>query len=70
MRSDGLFRGRGAVAEEAPRGRPHLEEAEILAVLGVGLQAGLAPRHGDGFVTVGAEDPADSRFRRRGGDCM
>ena len=53
------LRGRSrAVAVDAPLVRAHLEQAEVLAVLGIGAQAGLAARDGERL--------AGSRRRRRG----
>lgn len=59
VRSDGLSSGGWAVAEQVPRERPHLEEAEVLTVLGGRLQARLAPGDVDGVPAVAAEDVAD-----------
>ena len=50
--------------EQAPLGRSHLEEAEVLAVLGVGSEAGLASGDGKRLTAVPPEDPADHVTRR------
>ena len=54
-----LLGRRVAVPEEAPLVRAHLEEAEVLAVLGVRAEAGLAARDRERLLAVAAEDAAD-----------
>jgi hypothetical protein len=52
------------VPEQLPRARPHLEEAEVLAVLCGGLEAGLAASDSQCLAAVVPEDVTD---RVRGG---
>lgn len=56
------------MTEELPLPRAHLEEAEVLPVAGVRLQAGLAPGDLDGLVAVTAEDVADRPLGRERGE--
>jgi len=58
-----LCPGGRPVAEEVARERAHLEETEVLAVLGGRLQPRLAPGDIDGLAAVVAERSAD-RFSR------
>ena len=52
------------MTEQTTRLRPHLEEPEVLPVLRVGAQAGLAARYLECLAAVRAEDATD-RCRRR-----
>jgi hypothetical protein len=63
-RSLRLLFGRCAVSEDAAFARPHLEQPEVLAVLGIGVEARLAMRHPQGLAAIRPEDPADDRLRR------
>ena len=59
MRGLDLLFGRWAVAEDAAFARAHLEQAEILAVLGVGVETRFALGHAERLPAVGAEDATD-----------
>src|SRR4029079_5609149 len=59
VRRLGLRARARAVSVQVPRGRAHLEQAEILAVLGGRAQTRLAARDGERLVAVRAEDSAD-----------
>jgi len=52
------------VTEEPALRRPHLEEAEVLAVLRVRVEAGLAPGNSHSLVAPAPEHPADDLLRR------
>ena len=56
-----LSGSRRAVPEQAPLVRAHLEEAEVLAVLGVGSQAGLAAGNGERLTGSSCRRPGRSR---------
>ena len=66
MRSLDLLLGRWAVAEEATFARAHLEQAQILAVLGVGVETRFALGHAQRLTAIRAEDAADDLPRRLG----
>ena len=66
MRRLRLLLGRGAVAEDPPLARSHLEKAEVLAVVGVGAETRLAARHLERLVAVRPEDSTDHVLRRFG----
>src|SRR3954467_2536711 len=68
MRSNRVRRGRRPVAVDATLARAHLEQAEVLAVLGLCAKAGLATRDGKGFAAVIAEHAADDVLRHCGLD--
>ena len=59
MRSLDLLFGRWAMAEDAAFARAHLEQAQILAVLGVGVETRFALGHAQRLPAVWAEDAAD-----------
>ena len=58
-----LFSG-VSVPEAAAFARPHLEQPEVLAVLGIGVEARLALRHPQCLAAIRPEDAADDRLRR------
>jgi hypothetical protein len=64
VRCDRLLTGGLSVPEKTTFLRAHLEEAEILAVLRVGLEARLAPRHSKRLLAVLPEHLADGPARR------
>lgn len=63
VRSTRLLQRSLAVPEQAPFARPHLEEAQVLTVLGVGREARLAPRDPESLPAIPAEDMADRPSR-------
>ena len=65
MRRRRLLVGGSTVAEAAPFGRPHLEEAEVLAVVGVHVEARFAARDAERLAAIRPEDVADRLPRRR-----
>src|SRR5262249_23506543 len=62
---DSLVVGGRAVSVDVPRVGPHLEEAEVLAVVRARLEPGLAPRDLYRLVAVAIERVADRRLRRQ-----
>ena len=65
---DRLLARRAPVAEQTPLVRAHLEEPEVLPVLGCRAELGLAPGDCDRLVTVRAKDVADGRSGGRRGE--
>jgi hypothetical protein len=70
VRGARLLVGGRSVTEEAPFVRPHLEEAEVLAVPCGRLEARLAPRDVERLVAVPAEHRADRLPRRQRGHSL
>jgi hypothetical protein len=64
VRGDCLLLRRRTMSEELASERPHLEEAEVLPVLGVRLQPRFAPGDVEGLPAAPLEDPADRNLRR------